>query len=466
MAVMARLLDPVHFGLVAVANVLLRFLTYFAQLGVGPALIQKPVLEDGDVRAALSVSLGISTICVLVAIIVAPFAASFFDMPELAHVTQALSATFVLGGLSAVSSSLLRRDMQFRQVAITESGSYILGYGLVGISMAYLGYGVWALVGAVLAQSALGAVIAYLYCRHELGWRHHAYQRSHFFRFGARYSLIGFIEFLSGSLDSLIIGKLFGPAAAGIYGRASLLSQLPVQQPANIITRTLFPIISRMGGQQQIASLQVSTLVVGSYALAVSLGMAAAAPDIVRVLLGEKWLDAVPILQMLALAVAPQYLAHLIGVTLDAMGELKSKLRVQASVLVLQIGAFAALLPFGALGIAGAMVLAEWVRFLLMAALVVRLLRPSVREFRLILSVVLMSGMGAFGLIWLASQILPPEVPRWLHLMLEIVAGGAALASVAWVSRKALGRLPVIGELTQRLPRLGRFIPVSTLQKS
>lgn len=463
MAVMARLLDPVHFGLIAIANVMLRFLTYFAQLGVGPALIQKSELTDGDVRAALSVSLGISALCTLIAIFAAPFIADYFVMPMLEPVIQVLSVNFLLGGLSAVSLSLLRREMRFKHIAIIESSAYVVGYGLVGITLAYFGFGVWALVGAVLSQSALSASLAYLFSRHEFGWRHHKQQRIHFFKFGARYSLIGFIEFLSGSLDALIVGKFFGTAVAGIYGRAALLSNLPVQQPANIITRALFPVISRLGDQRQIASLQVSTLVLGSYAFAITWGMIAAAPDIVRVLLGDKWLEAIPILQILALAVAPQYLSHLVGVTLDAMGALKPKLRIQAGVLALQIAAFALLLSYGVLGIAGAIVLAEWTRFMLMAGLIVRLLHPPLHEFRLILTVVLLAGLSSFGMIWLAAHALPPEMPRWLHLLLEIIAGGVALVGVSWVSRKALGRLPVVGELARRLPRLGRFIPASKL---
>ncbi len=461
MAVMARLLDPVHFGLIAIANVMLRFLMYFAQLGVGPALIQKPELTDGDIRAALSVSLGISALCTITAVIAAPFIADYFVMPMLAPVIQALSVSFLLGGLSVVSLSLLRREMRFKHIAIIESSAYVFGYGLVGITLAYLGFGVWALVGAALSQGALIGFLAYLFSGHEFGWRHNKHQRTHFFNFGARYSLIGFIEFLSGSLDSLIVGKFFGTAAAGIYGRASLLANLPVQQPANILSRALFPVISRLGDQRQIASLQISVLVVGSYALAVSLGMIVAAPDIVRVLLGDKWLDAIPIVQVLALAVAPQYLSHLVGVTLDAMGALKPKLRIQASVLALQIAAFVLLLPYGVLGIAGAMVLAECTRFVLMTGLIYRLLKPSVREFRLIFSVVLLAGLGSFGLIWLAAHALPTEAPRWLHLLLEIFAGGVALVGASWISRKALGGLPVIGELAERLPHLGRFIPVS-----
>lgn len=464
MAVMARLLDPVHFGLIAIANVMLRFLTYFAQLGVGPALIQKSELKDGDIRAALSVSLGISALCTGLAIVAAPFIEAYFAMPMLAQVVQALSFNFLISGLSVVSLSLLRREMRFKNIAIIETTAYVFGYGLVGIALAFLGYGVWALVGAVLAQSTVNASLAYLFSRHEFGWCHHKEQRHHFFKFGARYSVIGFIEFLSGSLDALIIGKVFGTAAAGTYGRASLLTNLPVQQPANIITRALFPVISRLGGQRQIASLQISSLVLGSYAFAVSLGTIAAAPDIVRVLLGDKWLDAIPIVQVLALAVAPQYLSHLVGVTLDAMGELKAKLRIQAGVLGMQVAAFAVLLPYGILGIASAMVLAEWIRFVLMSGLIYRLLQPTVREFRLVFSVALLAGLGSFGLIWLAAHTLPPNSSRLLALLLEVIAGGIALISVSWLSRNSLGRLPVIGELAQRLPRLGRFIPIAHQQ--
>jgi O-antigen/teichoic acid export membrane protein len=465
MAIMARLLTPADFGLIAIANVMLRFLVYFAQLGVGPALIQKPELSDGDIRAALFVSMSISAFCMLVAIFSAPLIAHFFSMPTLSPIIQALSVTFVLGGLSTVSLSLLRREMRFKQLAIIESSAYILGYGLVGIVMAYTNFGVWALVGAVLSQSVINVGLGYSFSRHEFGWRHKKPQRVHFFQFGARYSVIGFIEFLSGSLDALIVGKLFGTAAAGIYGRASLLANLPVQQPANILTRTLFPVISRLNNERQIFSLQISVLLVGSYAFAISLGMIAAAPDIVSVLLGNKWLQAVLILQVVVLTVAPRCLSHLIGVTLDAMGALKSKLRIQSSVLLILIVAFVLLSRYGVLGIAAAIVLAEWLRFVLMASLVVQLLHPPIREVRLILSVVACAGLTSFVLIWLAANALPYDTPSWLHLLAEILAGAIALLMVAWVGRKAIAQLPVVRELALRIPQLQRLIPVSSVEK-
>ena len=463
MAVMARLLDPLHFGLIAMANVMLRFLYYFAQLGVGPALIQKPELVDGDVRAALSVSIGISTLCIVLAILAAPLAQRYFEMPELALVIQVLSINFLLGGLSTVSLSLLRREMRFKEIAWVESISYIVGYGLVGIGLALLGFGVWSLVGAVLGQSLLTVLLGFYFSRHELGVRHQRSQRNHFFSFGATYSLIGFVEFLSGSIDALIVGKLFGTAATGIYGRASLLANLPVQQPANIVTRALFPILSRLGSARQIHTLQIGTLVIGSYALATTLGMIAAANDIVLVMLGEKWIAAIPILQLLALAVAPQYLSHLIGINLDAMGELRPKLLIQTGVLVLLIIAFVVLKPYGIQGIAMAIVLAEWCRFVLMSGLIIKLLHPPLREFRLIFSIILINGLTAFGLISLVAQIVFKNSFNWVHLIVEIIAGVVALVGSTWLCRRLVGSLPVMADLINRLPILRKFFPVPSV---
>lgn len=466
MAVMARLLSPADFGLLAIANVVLRFLSYFAQLGVSPALIQKSHLEDGDVRAALSVSLGISALCVLLAVGFAPLAQTYFSMPVLEEVIQALSLSFLLTGASAVSMGLLRREMNFKKIALIESASYVFGYGLVGVLLALANFGVWALVGAALSQAGMTTLFSYLVVRHEVAFRHRREQRMYFFKFGSRYSLIGFIEFLCSSLDAMVIGKLFGAGPAGLYSRAFLLVHLPVQQPANLLTKVLFPVISRLGIQRQADSLQISMLLVGSYAFSVSFGMIPAAHDLITVLLGDQWVEAVPLLQVLAFAVGPVYVSHVMGTTLDAMGALKPKLRIQATKLVVLILLLLALADKGPIGVVYAVVLSEWFGFLLVAGLTFSKLGAPAREWGLILGIAVTSGLATFASVWLAAWLMPEVTSSWLRLLCEVSSGAIALVVVAWLSRGALAGLPVIGELSQRLPRLGRFIPVSPPQKS
>ncbi|NDP47676.1 MAG: oligosaccharide flippase family protein, partial [Sulfuriferula multivorans] len=268
------------------------------------------------------------------------------------------------------------------------------------------------------------------------------------------------------SLDAMVIGKLFGAGPAGLYSRAFLLAHLPVQQPANLLTKVLFPVVSRLGIQRQADSLQISMLLVGSYAFAVSFGMIPAARDLITVLLGDQWVEAVPLLQILALAVGPVYVAHVMGTTLDAMGALKPKLRIQATKLAVLILLLLALADKGTMGVVYAVVLSEWFGFLLIAGFIFRKLSTPAREWGLILGIVIASGFATYACVWLATWLIPEVTPHWVRLLGEVSSGAIALAGVAWLSRGALAGLPVIGELSQRLPRLGRFIPVSPLQKS
>ena len=108
MAVMARLLDPADFGLVAIANVALRFYSYFSQMGIAPALIQKKTLSDGDIRAALALSLGVSVFFFLLAVSTAGLVERFFDMDSLALVMQVLAINFIVFGFSAITLGLIR----------------------------------------------------------------------------------------------------------------------------------------------------------------------------------------------------------------------------------------------------------------------------------------------------------------------------------------------------------------------
>lgn len=462
MAIMARLLEPADFGLVAIANVSLRFFSYFAQMGTAPALIQKPKLEEGDIAAALTVSLGISSLFFVLVQFTAPLIESFFVMPGLGLVIRVLSINFIIGGLSAVSMGLVRRNTAFRAISIIEIVSYVIGYGLVGLTAAYRGMEVWALVAAFMTQSTLTAVLSYAVARHSLSFRHSAAQRRHFFSYGGRYSLIGFTEFLASNLDALIVGKLLGTAPAGYYNRALLLANLPVQQPANILTKALFPIMSSIGDQhdKQIISLQLSTLLVGSYAFAVGAGLFIAAPDIVKVLLGNKWLDAIPILQMLTWSVGPLYISHVAGVTLDSMNKLKIKLRIQLPMLILLCALLIPLAQSGqALDIAFAVVLTEWVRVTLMTVKLTQILKIPGRDvFLIILCIAIISASSA-AMIQLLVEVMDERFTSTIRLCVEIAAGALGLLLGGLISRYIAVRLASIRFLANRSPLFTKLLP-------
>ena len=313
-----------------------------------------------------------------------------------------------------------------------------------------------------MTQSTLTAVLSYAVIRHPLGLRHSAALRRHFYNFGGRYSVISFTEFLTGNLDALIIGKMLGAAPAGYYNRAILLANLPVQQPANILTKALFPIMSSVGNQhdKQIISLQLSTLLVGSYAFAVGAGIFVAASDIVTVLLGNQWLDTIPILQMLSWSVGPIYTSHVAGVTLDSMNKLKIKLRIQITILILLIVLLLLVAPRGsALDIAAVVVATEWIRVFLMEVTLVRLLRISVRELGLITLCIAIITVSTSVPIWSISELMSPNVISIIRLSAEIVVGAIGLLLGILITRYIAVRLPAIRFLAQRASIVAKLLP-------
>lgn len=461
MAVMARLLDPADFGLVAIANVALRFYSYFSQMGIAPALIQKKTLTDGDVRAALALSLGVSVFFFLLAFFTADYIEYFFEMDSLALVMQTLALNFIVLGLSAVPLGLIRRNQNFKALAIIEIISYVFGYGAVGLVAAFYGAGVWALVAAFISQTLLSAILGYSVIRHPLGLRHTKEQRNHFIGYGGRYSIIGFIEFLTSNIDSLIVGKMMGASAAGFYNRSLLLANLPVQQPTKVLTQVLFPIMSSMSDQhvKQSISVQLSAMLVGSYAFAVGIGISVAAPDIVLVLLGDKWLESISVLQILAYSVGPIYMSNVMGVTLDAMGELSIKLRIQLTVFIILILLLFYAAPTGEVtSIAMAVVIAFCVRLCLMGWAVVRLLKiPVVDVFKIILcvmTVTLVTGIMIFMATYITSGIYVVVI----RLLLEILFGVIGLAAGLWLSLFIISEHPAILYLANRIPAVDKLI--------
>lgn len=429
MSVMARLLDPEDFGIVAIANVALKFLSYFSQLGVGPALIQRNSISDGHIQAALSISVVVSVGFLVLSILVASRVEQFFAVPGLASVLSVLAVSFIITGFGSVSAALLRRNKRFKRIALIDTLSYVLGYGLVGVVAAYLGAGAWSLVAAFLSQALLATALNYAAVRHALSLRSSSQDRRDIIGFGAQYSVIGFIEFVTSSLDSLVVGKYLGATSAGLYNRAQLLAYLPAQQPIRVVTQALFPILSSISDKKnkQAESLRLGVLVTGVYAFSVSAGLWVAAHDVVGVLLGEKWSESGDILRTLALSVGPIYVANVMGVTLDSMAELRKKLTIQLVTLMSLIAMLVAITPISdARSIAMVVAATFWVRFVLMGVTTVRFLRIDCKTIGRILVPILVAASSTLLSVTVATNLLADAVAL-IRLIAQIAAGGFGL---------------------------------------
>jgi lipopolysaccharide exporter len=354
-AATARLLDPEAFGLIAMANVVLRFGGYVAQMGVGRALIQQSSIDDDDVRAAFTSSTILGVAVATIVIVAAPMAAVYYQTTDVVPVIRWLASTFVLAGLSATAGALLQRQLRFRASGVVEVASYTFGYAVPTLSLAIAGFGVWSLVAGTIGQIVVGGAMAYALTRHTV--RPTLSPRIHrrLLGFGTKVSGISFLEFLGSALDVLVIGRFGSPAQLGLYNRAFMLAALPTYRVTNGIARVLFPVLS--GGRHDRAAFTQTFLSVTRSAIKVmvplGVGMALAAPEIVGVVLGETWIDAVPLFSVLAPSLALNVLIMFPGLALESLAILRDKAIVQAAYVVILAACLAgsALMGFALLNV-------------------------------------------------------------------------------------------------------------------
>ncbi len=363
-AVMARLLDPKSFGLIAMASVLLRFGSYFAQMGMGRAIIQKKEINSDDVSIAFTASVLISFIFLLFIFILAPFTIYIFPNPEIIPILQVLAVSLLLTGFSTTSLALLRRDLRFKSLAVIEIVSYLISYGGVGVTFAFLDFGVWSLVFASLSQGLFTVIISYFVTRHPLRFTFNFKLYKPLFSFGSKVSFISFLEFLGANLDTLIIGKIFGSQKLGFYNRAFMLVNLPMQQFTTSLSKVLFTSFSRIQTEKErLKKAYLSSITLSGYIIiAACIGIAVSAEQIVLVVLGDKWKESIIILQILALAAPFNLLSHFGGIVCEATARLKAKLIFQSFYIILLLLFFLLFYNEGIMGIAKSILLAEVIR--------------------------------------------------------------------------------------------------------
>lgn len=459
-ALMARLLTPAAFGLVAMAQIAIRFLSYFAQLGVSPALVQKPKLSERDIRAALTVSVTINSLLFGFMWAVAPFAGSFFSNADIIPILRGLATAFLFSGLSVISMGLLRRDLMFKHLAVVEIFSYVVGYGLVGIGSALQGMGTWSLVFALIGQEAITLIISYAFVRHSIRPSFIWADISYFLSYGSKYSAVGFLEYIGQNIDSVLIGRWLGETVLGLYNRAQMVVKLPMHHIGTAITKVLFPVLSSaQKDKQKLAhAYLVGWLLIGSLASAISLSLIPAASDAVLTLLGSQWVAAIPIVEIAAFAVPFAFLTVLSGIVCDAQGLLWPKLIIQIIALLTLCLSVYLLMDEGVLGFAKAMVITEVIRLALYVGLHLYRLPISATTFIRVNLVVIFIALTSMFAVNRASHLaFALDSPAWVRLILEIVAGGATFALSFAFSWFLLREIPAFTALRNQLPLLNRF---------
>jgi O-antigen/teichoic acid export membrane protein len=316
--VLARLVGPEAFGIVGAALIVVHIALVFSNLGISSAIVQRAQLEPGHVHTAFALALVCGALITLIVELLAPAVAGFFDFDGLTEVLRVLALVPLVANLGVVAEGLLRRALVFRQIAIITVVSYALGYGLVGIGLAVMGAGVWALVGASLTEYATRALILLAVRPHPMVGPLDRVALWQILVFSGGLTLRRFGHHLAQGLDNIVVGRWLGAEALGLYGRAyQLISLLPATL-GKAMGAVMFPVLSRVQDDRArlAAAYRRSTAVLALLTIPAAAGLIVLAPELIMVMLGGDWLGVIVPLQILA----PGIFFRLIFQLSDALG--------------------------------------------------------------------------------------------------------------------------------------------------
>lgn len=303
LAVLARLVSPEAFGLIGAALVVEGFSMLFTQMGVGPAIVQRKDLKEAHVSTGFTLTLLMGVSFMLILILLSPIISDFFRMKELVAVLYVISIVFLLQSLILVPRSLLQRELKFKLISIIEVTTYAIGYGIIGIILGVYNFGVWALVGAHLSQSILQVVLFNIVQSFPKRLNLNFIALKELMYLGGGFTLAKIFNYLALQGDNIVIGRLLGATALGLYGRAYAFMVMPVSLFGSALDQALFPAMAKVQGDKvrlgKAYLKGVSTITI--IALPIGIFITILSPEIVGTLLGPQWDAVILPLQILSL---------------------------------------------------------------------------------------------------------------------------------------------------------------------
>jgi O-antigen/teichoic acid export membrane protein len=434
-ATITRFLQPSDYGLAAIAMLCSSLAGYVTQLGMGRAVVQKPNLTDGNIRASFSLSLitGLSGFAILIPLI--PALTRYFREPRLPPVISAFALNLIFQSISSVSGGLLRREFRMRALFICDSLGYLLSTFGLGLPLAIKGYGVWAIVASNVSQPLIVAIGYWIARPHSVIPTFQKEDFAHITSFGGKASVTTAVEALGGSLDLLIMGRVVSSASLGIYNRSLTLSTQPGYNLSTGLTRVFHPTIAR-AAERSLAECQSILLNSERQLMALIIpfcaGAAIAAPTIIPVIFGAQWVSAIPVFQMLCLVAALDASFHLPAIQLEVLSLFRGKFLVQIAFAVAFGTGIILVAPRGIVAIAALYAGLQMIRTMYLHWLSAHSLRCSVWSLlrAWIPGIICAAFVG--GILYLAQNIIfwPVGIMPAFRLAMLILVAAATTVSV------------------------------------
>lgn len=429
--IIARLLLPTDYGLIAMLSIFMAIAQTFIDSGFANALIQKKNRNETDYSTAFFFNIAVSVVLYLLLYLSSPAIANFYHQEELNAITRIVGISLIINSFGIVQQAKLTIALNFKRQAIASLTAVIIS-GIIGVGMAYSGYGAWALVWQSLLNNFLRVALLWFFSKWVPLF---CFSRESFctlFSFGSKILLSSLLHTIYTNLYTLIIGKKFSAGELGYYNRAFTLAQFPSTNLTNVIVRAVYPIQCRLqDDDEQLRSMFLKYMRMACYLIfPVMIGFCALAEPVVRLLLTDKWLPVVPLLQILCIAYMWDPIMKINHNMLNVKG--RSDYFLYAEVLK-KIVAFTILfltIPFGVKIMCAGLILYAFADIIIITYYTRKLTGISLLiQIEVLLPVVLLSfSMG--GLVYLTTLLLENV---WIQVLLGLLVGVSYYVALSFI---------------------------------
>ncbi len=428
--ILARLLLPEDYGIIALIVVFIAISQTFVQSGLGTALIQKKKVTDEDYSSVFYLTLVVALVFYGILFLAAPFIAAFYNQPLITPVLRVLGLTLFFGAVNTIQNAVIARNFQFRKLFVSSLGAVLLS-GVVGIAMAYAGHGVWALVGQQLTSIITLCFIMWF----TVNWRpkliFSVTQVKELFSFGWKLLMSDVIYVTYTHFIILVIGRIYPINMLGFYTKGREFPGVLISNVNNSIQAVMFPAYAKcQDNRPQVKQIMRRALVTSAFLVFPAMaGLAAVAEPLVLLLLTEKWIMAVPFLQIFCAEYAlwPIHTTNLHAI--NALGRSDIFLKLTVLKIACGLSILAVTIPIGIYAMALGMVVSGVISTLINAYPNRLLLDYSFTEQWRDLAPALVLSLVMCGA---AYSVLFLGLPAWATLILQIGVGVVVYLGLAW----------------------------------
>ncbi len=329
--ILARLLSPDDFGLLAMATVFVNFAMIFSEMGISSALIQKQDTHDRHYYSAFWFNIVVGLCLTLFFIAVSPLIARFYKKPELVPILAVISLNFFFSSFVIIQQTILTKEMDFRKLAIRDIIAVIIS-GIVGVVLAYNGFGVWSLVFQSVIFTLANAVLLWTVSSWRPKFSFAMADIKDIFHFSANLTGFNIVNYFARNIDQLLIGKFLGAQALGYYSLAYKIMLYPLQNVSQVIVKVMFPAFARMQGELEKVRIAYMRMIkaISLIVFPLMCSLFAIAPDFVHFVFGIRWTPIIILIQILSLCGLVQSISTTGGSIMLSQGRADMQLKFGA----------------------------------------------------------------------------------------------------------------------------------------